>query len=314
MVDWADKPAILDLMTDTPGHKQDAPSLLQSRERYYHLAETSPDPIVVYDLKGNFILVNNKTAHIYGVSSAEEFLGTVKNFTDLMDEENKARAIENIRTAMETGFSSSNEYTVYLRDRSTIKVDVNSSVVHGLDGKPQAIMSVVRDITDRKYAESLLAIQHDMAKCLSMARDLKTGMDQVLDIALKIEGIDCGGVYIMKQDSAEAFQPGSVELLAHAGVPQEFVDQVSSYSPSDPRAQLIARGQPLYSSHQELVSSLSLNNPAIVSLGLRAIAVVPVKFEGRVMGAILVASRSMDRTPLLARQVLEGVAAQIGAG
>lgn len=312
MVDWAGKPAILGLMTDTPGRKEAVHSLLRSEERYYRLVETSPDPIVMYDLDGNFISVNIRTAHIYGVSSVEEFLDRVKNFSDLLDEENRARAIENIRNAVETGFSSSNEYTLYRKDRSTIRVDVNSSFVHGPDGKPQAIMSVVRDITGRKYAERLLAIQHEMAKRLSMARDLRTGMEQVLEIALQIDGIDCGGVYIMKHDSAEASQAGSIELLVHAGVPQEFVDQVSSFSPADPRTKVVAKGRPLYTSFQELASTLYLNDPIIASYGLKAMAIVPVKFEGKVMGAIMVASRSMDETPLLARQVFEGVAAQIG--
>ncbi len=312
MVDWAGKPAILGSMTDIPEPRDAVHSLLQNEELYCRLVETSPDPIVMYDLTGNFISVNARTAQMYGVSSIEEFMSSVKNFAELLNDQDRARAVENLKNSLETGFSSSNEYDVYRKDRSVIKVDINSSVVYGPDGKPQAVMSIVRDITGRKYAETLLAIQHEMAKCLSMARDLKTGMKQVLEIALQIAGIDCGGVYIMKHDSKGNSAAGSIELLAHAGLSQEFVDEVSLYGAGDPKTRAIAKGEPLYSTYGELASSLALNEPAVAAYGIRALAVVPVKFEGSVMGAIMVGSLSMDETPTLARQVLEGMAAQIG--
>jgi two-component system, cell cycle sensor histidine kinase and response regulator CckA len=311
LIEWKGNPAALYLLTDITEKKAAEEYLRDSEERYRKLAETLPDPVVMYDLKGNIMAVNRKTAEIYGAASVGEFLAEVSNVNQVLDEEGKTLAQEIFRKTMETGTMSRGEYTLHGRNGATIEVEVNSSVINGSDGKPYAFISIARDITERKMTGELLAIQHEMAKAMSTAGDLRTGLKQALDIVLQIKGLDCGGVYVRHEEGG-IHEPGSIELLAHAGLPREFVDNVSFYLPDTANAQIISQGVPIYTTYREISAFIPEANPVVAAFSLRAMAIVPVKFEGRVAGAIMVASRGVDDTPLIARRALEGMAAQIG--
>jgi len=150
VIDWEGRPAVFDMITDVTERKRGEDLLKESEERYRKLVETSPDPIVMYDLMGNFILVNLQTAHSYGVSSIDEFLNEIKNISDLLDDDGRAQAIEDSKMTLNTGFTSKKEYTIYNKIRSPMRVEINSSTINGKDGKPVAFISIVRDISGRQ--------------------------------------------------------------------------------------------------------------------------------------------------------------------
>ena len=131
-------------------------AIRESEERYHRLVETSPDSIVMYDVSGNFITVNQKTADLYGVESPEQFISEAKNALNILPEKDRLKAVQNFRQTVATGKSVNNEYSIIRKDGSLLPVEINSSMVAGPDGRPIAFISVVRDITDRKASEEAL--------------------------------------------------------------------------------------------------------------------------------------------------------------
>ena len=143
---------------DVSERKKAEKALKESENLYRTLVETSPDSIIMYSPDGTIISANTPTAITYGTSSVVEFLQEVKTVFDLLTEDSKAFAIVNIPLTMTEGYSHKNEYQVRLRDGKIIAVEINSAVVRTEDGEPRSIISVIRDIQERKEtAEALLA-------------------------------------------------------------------------------------------------------------------------------------------------------------
>ncbi|MCX5828042.1 MAG: PAS domain S-box protein [Deltaproteobacteria bacterium] len=131
-------------------------ALKESEELYRTLVETSPDPILMYSLDGTILSANTQIARTYGTSSVGEFFQKVKTVFDLLTEDSKASASAALPRTITEGYSQNKEYTARLQDGKTIPVEINSSVVRTEDGKPRAIISVVRDIRERKEAAEAL--------------------------------------------------------------------------------------------------------------------------------------------------------------
>jgi PAS domain S-box-containing protein len=93
-------------------------------------------------------------------------------------------------------------------------------------------------------------------------------------------------------------------------LPADFVTSASHYDADSDSTRLIMAGRPVYSKHQELGVPL---DEARRHEGLRAIAVIPVHHEGRVIACLNVASHTLDEVPAFARNALETIACQIGS-
>ncbi|MEN6319479.1 MAG: PAS domain S-box protein [Syntrophaceae bacterium] len=140
---------------DITERKQAEERLRESEERYRILIETSPDPIIMYDLSGKILTANAEAAKLYGVSNVAEFLSEVKTVFDVLTKNGKAFAVANFRRTLTEGKSQKNEYLLRLRSGATITAEINSSVIKSVSGEQFAFISIIRDITNRKQAEEL---------------------------------------------------------------------------------------------------------------------------------------------------------------
>ena len=165
--------------------------------------------------------------------------------------------------------------------------------------------SLRHEIKARQHAEKLLQIQRDLAVAQSSTNDLTEAMQRLLTAALRIEGIDCGGVYLVDQHS------GALDLLAHQGLPPEFVASTRHHKAGSPQARLVMTGQPTFQRYAETLRETQ--NAVRQREGLRALAVIPVQYEGQVIAALNLASHTYDEIPERARHALEATAAQVGS-
>lgn len=157
--------------------------------------------------------------------------------------------------------------------------------------------------TDRARAEDLLRLQRDLGLALSSTSDLEVALDHLLESALKADGIDCAGVYIVDRSTGELY------LACHLGFSDRFVAAVGHYDKDSPQANLVRQGKPVYGPRDD--SSLGME-PVACEEGLRSLGVIPVHHEGQILAAAVLASRTCDVIPIRTRHTVEAVASRVG--
>ncbi|HET9493696.1 MAG TPA: PAS domain S-box protein [Chloroflexia bacterium] len=151
------------IMRDVTERKHAERALRESEANYRSLVDTSPDAVVVTDLEGRIVLTNRQATELFGYGTMEELVGL--NVLDTVVPGDLQRARDNIGRVLETGSVRQAEYTLVRRDGTTLPAEVSSSLVLNEEEQPHGLMSVVRDITERKRAEQALSdLNHDLER------------------------------------------------------------------------------------------------------------------------------------------------------
>lgn len=156
----------------------------------------------------------------------------------------------------------------------------------------------------RKHANDLLVIQRDLEQQLAGKHDLQAALQRCLDTAIRVSGMDSGGIYLL--DSASS----TLELVASQGLPEQFRQAVHAYPLDSDRGRLLSAGQAIYTAYDELRLAPS---PETVGEGLRSIGIIPIQIGDVLLGSINVASHSATKIYANARVTLEVIAGQIGS-
>ena len=130
---------------------QDA--LGESESRYRELVELSPDAIFVH-AEGEFLFVNSAAVKLFGATTPDELIGT--SAYDVIHREYRALAEGRARQVAAGGEPPFTELKVRRRDGSTVVVEVIAKRAT-YQGRP-AILSIHRDVSERKQAEETLRL------------------------------------------------------------------------------------------------------------------------------------------------------------
>lgn len=164
--------------------------LRESEARYRTLVETSPDAILLTDLKGCIFVGNKQAAVLYGCESVGDLLG--KDSFDFIASDDRPRARADAQQVLQALKVRNLEYTLLRKDGSRLPVEQNTSAITGETGQPAALITVVRDITERKQRErrleAIAAISAALRTAQTRAEMLPVILDQLLDL-LKADGI-----------------------------------------------------------------------------------------------------------------------------
>jgi PAS domain S-box-containing protein len=149
----ATKKSIISIL-DITKHKQAEKALRESEERYRTLIETSPDAIVLMDLNTNILMVNQSALKLFGFESADEISG--RNGLDFVSFGDREKTLSDIRQLLETGTLKIVEYSLKKIDGATFPCELKNGLIKDVEGNPKAIITVVRDVTERKRSEEAL--------------------------------------------------------------------------------------------------------------------------------------------------------------
>ena len=175
--------------------------------------------------------------------------------------------------------------------------------VFSLPGEFLALEGFITDITDRMRAERLVRVQRDLALKLSGTFDLHDTLRTAFEAILEATGFDGGVIYLFDEET------GALDLVFHQGLSESFVAKVGHYEADTPNASLVEKGTPVYTEYKGLGIPL---RDVELSEGIKALAVVPIKLEGKVIGCVNVASHSFEEVPARSRDVMEILAGLIG--
>ncbi|MCE5265346.1 MAG: PAS domain S-box protein [Deltaproteobacteria bacterium] len=275
-------------------------ALKAADERYRSLFERSHDIIYIHDFNGNCLDANPAALTLMGYGKND--LPSL-NLMDLVSPDQLPLLRERLRELKETGNQKTRtEFRVRRKDGEYVILETAASVIER-SGVPLAIQGIARDVTDRRQAEHVMAAQRDLGIALTGAISLQQALQLCLETAIRVSGLDSGGIYITDP------RTGDLNLACHSGLSDEFSGAIHHIPADSDRARLVMLGKPVY---LERSDSLVSDFPEQQKEGLRALAVIPIGFQGRIIGDINAASHALDRIPLRGRNALETIAAQIG--
>src|SRR5579863_2715602 len=127
---------------------------LAERERLFSLiTENAADMIAVIDRQGRRIYNSPAYERVLGYAGQE--LATTSSIEQVHPDD-RTRVMEAAEKAYLTGRGERLEYRIRHKDGSWRVLESTSSAIPGAAGKPDGLVIVNRDITDRKRAEALL--------------------------------------------------------------------------------------------------------------------------------------------------------------
>jgi PAS domain S-box-containing protein len=171
------------------------------------------------------------------------------------------------------------------------------------------IQGIFRDITEIKNAEKTMKLQHDLAIALSGVTEMKDALTLVLDAAITIEGMDCGGIYLLDKDS------GAFDLACSKVLSAEFTEVSSHWDKDTDNAKLVMKGKPSYIKYdKEFIKKHGLSPRDIrIREGLQSVAVIPILHRGEIVACMNIASHEVMEIPDISKNYLETIASQIGS-
>ena len=275
-----------------------ADELRQSEEKSRILAKNTSDIIMTVDRNGIILSINRTVPGI----TVEEATGT--SIYDYVPPEHSETMKKSIEQVFKTQMPDTNEVIgTGPCGPNTSWYETRVIPMEG-DNEVNYVTLISTDITERKRADNLVKTQRDLGLSLSAVYDLKEGLRLCVEAALRVSDMDCGGVYLVDETTK------ALNLEFHMGLPPDFVSSASHFESDSDNFRLVMAGKPVYTQHHDLGVPL---DEAERSEGLRAIAVIPIYHENKVIGCINIASHSLEEVPLFARDALEAIAAQIGS-
>jgi PAS domain S-box-containing protein len=234
--------------------------------------------------------------------SVEDFLSGNILYGNIIHREDIQAVVERLALSVREGYDSFEmEYRIFAGDGSIRWVEERTFIQRDDKGDVAHFQGIVIDVTERKETQKMLDIQRELGISLSTTWNLQTMLNQILDACLKIEEIDAAGIYL-KDELLD-----QINLVAHRGLSPEFVKSVSIYRADSPEARQIWTEKPVYRLDFFADKMKDLINKEKIT----AVAVIPLKHRGEIIGSLNFASHTADRIPQNVRNFLESVAFQV---
>lgn len=171
-------------MVDITGRKRAEAELRQSEQRHRLLADNASDVIMTLDADGRITYVSPSVQKLRGFTSAEVMQQSME---EILAPEGAAfvrAALGRAAIAIQEGVALSGhrgDFRQICKDGSLVCTEVSTSIMYDPDGKFFGILTVSRDITERKHYERELRLAHD---ALSTANEaLKEVNTQFIQLA-----------------------------------------------------------------------------------------------------------------------------------
>lgn len=150
----------------------------KTEEKLKLMFDSVTDGITVMDLNGIITDTNDSAIQIYGYDSKDGILG--KSVFELITADDCDKAMENLKKTLVEGRFEGAEYTMVKPDGSIVPIEQSTSILRDPDGNPDGIISVTRDITERKKAHQYEEMDRLKTNLLSaVSHELRTPLASI---------------------------------------------------------------------------------------------------------------------------------------
>ncbi len=125
----------------------------KSEEMYRSLLDSSPDPVVVYDMQGHVQYVNNRFSEVFGWTLQELRGGRIP----FLPAEERTETMRIINEVLFEGIPCSGFETArYTKDGRLLDIRISAARYRDHEDNPAGMLVVLRDVTERKKLEEQL--------------------------------------------------------------------------------------------------------------------------------------------------------------
>ena len=191
------------------GISEDITERKQAEEELIRLSNAvrmSTDSIVISDLDGKIIEINEATLKMYGTNDRNDLIG--REYIELIDSEDRQKMLVNTQEALKEGHVENREYQVLTKIGSRVSIELSASVMKDQNGKPMGFVSTIRDITDRKRREEAVLVRqkrliaiNEIAIEVAGMKDLGPVLQNIIDRTRELIGAELGVVVLVDPDT-----------------------------------------------------------------------------------------------------------------
>lgn len=297
-IDMNGEPVLVSIIRDVTERKRLEALRAESEDRNKRLLENSFDAVAIH-VKGIIVFANNAAIRLMGGTRTEDIVG--KPVIGFVAPEYRGIVVQRIKDSSIGAVTPIIEEKFIRPDGSTIDVEVMS--IDDVYEKNPAVRVIFRDITERKQAEKLLRVQYDLSMALNKVDSLNEALGHIMDAAMKIDGVDCGGIYLVDPHS------GALNLSIHRNLSAGFVASASRYEADSRQAAILMEGRTVYTSYAN-ISDSTLDHE---QEHLRSIVIIPLMHEGKLIAAFNMASHTHNEIPAASLRTLESIAVNLGS-
>lgn len=225
----------------------------------------------------------------------EYFVG--KKVMEILPQPLAIKSMQEIENAFSTGQIRQYEYTLPVKNQ--LRYYENRFVAISQD----EVLAIIRDITERKHSENFSRLQKDFATRLTAITDLQDAIRFTLDTLLEVEGIDCGGIYLIDPVTQ------TPKLKIHKGLSESFIQKINVYKPLPEHVKMINSGIPIYGRSDILFPDMNSEEELDF---IQCFALLPLQHKGKVVGVINLGSRSLNEIPDGTIRMIETLTMQAG--
>ncbi|MFH1148856.1 MAG: PAS domain S-box protein [Actinomycetota bacterium] len=278
-----------------------AAAVRESEDRFRTMARAANDAIMTVgsDLKIHFW--NDAAERIFGFTS-DEALGA--DAIELLGipgiREETAGQVELFAwTGQGPAVGATAEYTAVRKDGTVVPVEVSSAAMQ-VGGEWHALISV-RDISDRKRAERLAALQRDLTVVAAQTADAREVIRVTVEAVPELTGLDMASIYLVDEET------GDLNLIDYVGASEGFAASVAYYPADAVHVGLLMAGEIMFVGSENIAEAV----PAAAEEGATAFVIVPLRTSDGVIGCLNMGSHERDSIPEEVTNLLETLAGQV---
>jgi PAS domain S-box-containing protein len=177
-----------DVRRELTERKRTEATLRESEQRYRLLLESSPDPIVLYNIQGKVTYVNPAFEQTFGFSG-KDLLGKHIDFVPSENWPETKAAIERMLSGQKIQLFETRRMT---KDGRVLDVQLSSTLYYNRDDQPAGNVVILRDISVQKKTERELRKYHDHLEDLVQERTaelakINAKLEQEIDERIRAE-------------------------------------------------------------------------------------------------------------------------------
>jgi diguanylate cyclase (GGDEF)-like protein/PAS domain S-box-containing protein len=199
-----------------------------------------------------------------------------------------------------------------IKDGKQIWVSISGEPMFDEAGTFKGYRGVGRDITARKRAEQIQALEHAVNRALADADDERAAVEAAIHAVCETQGWECGRYFRWNE------QAGALCLSDAWGIPTVAIEQFIEKSRALSYAPGVGLAGRVWQSMQPLwvpdltVDPRSAKGAVVIEAGMRAAFVFPVTAEGKAIGILTFNSREIREPDEQMLQAVRVIGSQVG--